>query len=163
MEQENWQHNADRTKGYFHPDSRLGVAALSLARGGGSQFLKHMLFLATDHIGADGAILLAHRDNRCDILCSVGLPLSADVEIDRGQYEALLKSSGKLLKDQRRNRSDMRWTFVHAAPYWQSFLPIKLVVQLQDVKIFSVFGIYRPNATLTMRESPPFWQIDCSS
>jgi hypothetical protein len=139
------------------PDAQLSVAALGLARGGGSQFLERMLVLATDHMGADGAVLMAHRDDRCDILCSVGLPLSASAEIDKHQFASYEKAAGRLLQDSRQDPDTMHWSFVKTAPYWQSFRPLMLDVKLPDIKVLAIFGSHQRTAPRAMREPPPFF------
>ncbi len=141
----------------YMPSAQLGISAMGLARGGGSQFLERMLILATDHMGADGAVLIARREESCDVLCSVGLPLSADVVIGEQQYSAFCKSSGVLIEDARRSKDVEHWQFVTTAPYWQSIKPMKLDIRIPDVQVLAVFGTHQSVAPRTMREPPPFF------
>ena len=132
-----------------------GVAALSLARGGGSQFLERLLLLATDHMGADGAVLISRWDHRCDILCSVGLPLSTTVDIGERQFDDFLRHIGSVGEDARRDDSVSNWPFIRSAPYWKSFRVIRLDVQLPGVDVIALFGSHQQNAPRTMRETRP--------
>ncbi len=141
----------------YMPGSQFGVAALSLARGGGSQFLQRLLLLATDHMAADGGVLVAHRDDEYDILCSVGLPLSATVEIDERQFSAYRINAGTVFEDARRNDKVKAWTFVKSAPFWQSLNIIKLDVRLPGVTVIAIFGSHQAIAPRSMREPPPFF------
>lgn len=134
------------------PVSQLGLTALSLASGSGSQFLQRLLCLATDHIGADGAVLMAQRDGRCYILCSVGLPLSANLEIDKAQFARFSKSAGKVLENARQREPNARCALIHTAPFWQSMRPLKLDVRVPEVELIAIFGSHSPLAPRSMRE-----------
>lgn len=136
-----------------HP--RLGLAALSLAQGAGSQFLERMLALSTDHLGADGAALLAYRDDGCHILCSVGLPLSASTRMERVQFEQLVRSDGRLIEDARSCPDTSGWDFIRNAPFWQSIRPARVHAGVRNTEIIAIFGSHNPTAPKTMAMDNP--------
>jgi hypothetical protein len=139
---------------------RLGMAALSLAQGGGSQFLERMLALSTDHLGADGAALLAHGEGGCHILCSVGLPLSANIRMQPEQFEQLLRSDGALIEDARSHADTSGWDFIRNAPFWQSIRPARVHTNVHNTSVVAIFGSHNPVAPKTMRmDNPTFKQL----
>lgn len=133
----------------------LGMAALSLAQGGGSQFLERMLALSTDHLGADGAALLAHSDDGCHILCSVGLPLSANIQMQPAQFERLMRSDGMLIEDVRSCPETSGWDFIRNAPFWQSVRPARVHTSVHNTNVVAIFGSHNPTAPKTMRMDHP--------
>ena len=136
-------------------DEHLGLAALSLAQGGGSQFLERMLALSTDHLGADGATLLAHNDEGCRVLCSVGLPLSANIRMLSAQFQELIASDGRLFEDARSCPDTSTWEFIKNAPFWQSIRPARVHCSVPNTTVVALFGSHNPVGPASMRMDNP--------